>query len=113
MTLNFFFALPFSQFQNSITEISNDFVCLFVLRLKVPVNIFFSHVGTEPLLPGYYQYFSGVKCLAQGHNTAEVGFEPRPLAPESDALLLRHSLPQSVMRIANSTITKFQKCTSS
>ena len=22
------------------------------------------------------QYFRGVKCLAQGHNTAEVGFEP-------------------------------------
>ena len=22
------------------------------------------------------QYFQGVKCLAQGHNTAEVGFEP-------------------------------------
>ena len=24
-----------------------------------------------------YQYFRGVKCLAQGHNTAAVGFEPR------------------------------------
>ena len=23
------------------------------------------------------QYFRGVKCLAQGHNTAEVGLEPR------------------------------------
>ena len=23
------------------------------------------------------QYFRGVKCLAQGHNTAEVGFEPQ------------------------------------
>ena len=31
------------------------------------------------------QYFRGVKCLAQGHNTAAVGFEPRPLAP------VRHS----------------------
>ena len=31
---------------------------------------FFSHVGT---LPGYYQYFRDVKCLGQGHNTAEVG----------------------------------------
>ena len=31
MTLNvFFFALPFCQPQNSIMEISNDFVCLFV-----------------------------------------------------------------------------------
>ena len=23
----------------------------------------FSHVGTEPLLPVYYQYFSGNKCI--------------------------------------------------
>ena len=23
---------------------------------------FFSHVGTEPILPGYYQYFLGSKC---------------------------------------------------
>ena len=27
-------------------------LCLFVLRLNVPVNNFFSHVGTEPPLPG-------------------------------------------------------------
>ena len=32
--------------------------------------------ASEPPLPGYYQYFRGVKCHAQGHNTAEVGFEP-------------------------------------
>ena len=50
------------------------FACLFVLRC---------HVGTESLLPEYYQYFQGVKCLAQGHNTAEVGIEPL-----SDALPL-------------------------
>ena len=37
--------------------------CLFVLRFNVPV----SHVGREPPLPGYYQSFRGVKCLAQGH----------------------------------------------
>ena len=49
------------------------FVCVEALR---PSQQFFSHVVTEPLLPGYYQYFLGVKCLAQGHNTAEVGFEP-------------------------------------
>ena len=76
MTLNVF-ALQFSQSQNSITEIRNEFVCLFVLRLNVTVNnSVFGHVGTEPLLPAYYQYFLGVKCLAQGHTTAEVGFEP-------------------------------------
>ena len=43
----------------------------------------FSHEGTEPTLPGYYQYFRGVKCLAQGHNTAEVGFESLDLSLRS------------------------------
>ena len=34
-----------------------------------PSKQLFSHVGTEPSLPGYYQYFSGNKCVfAQGHN---------------------------------------------
>ena len=32
------------------------FVCVDALR---PSQQFFSHVGTEPPLPGYYQYFSG------------------------------------------------------
>ena len=44
------------------------------------------------MLPGYYQYFSGSTCkcvFAEGHNTAEVGIEPRPLAPESETLLTR------------------------
>ena len=27
-----------------------------------PGKQFFSHVGTEPPLPGYYQYFLGSKC---------------------------------------------------
>ena len=43
---------------------------------RCPLGYLFSHVGTELPLPGYYQYFRGVKCFAQGHNTAEVGFEP-------------------------------------
>ena len=46
-------------------------VCLFVVRLNVPVNNF-SFTASWVI----YQYFRGVKCLAQGHNTAEVGFEP-------------------------------------
>ena len=32
-------------------------------------------------------------CLAQGHNTVEVGIKPRPLAPESEALSLGHRAP--------------------
>ena len=47
----------------------------------------------ESLLPGYCQYFLGVKCLAQGHNTVEVGLEPGPLAPESDALPMSQLAP--------------------
>ena len=54
----------------------------------------FSHVGMEPPLPGYYQYFRGVKSLAQGHNRAEVGFEPPTPLSESEALPLNHHAPQ-------------------
>ena len=43
------------------------FVCVEALP---PSQQFFSHVGTEPPLPGYYQYFGGVKCLAQVQNMA-------------------------------------------
>ena len=32
----------------------------------------FSHVETAPPLPGYYQYFGGVKCLAQGQGRYKV-----------------------------------------
>ena len=49
-------------------------VCLFVL---MPQSTIFSHVGKEPPHPGYYQYFSGSKCVFdQVHNTAEVSIEP-------------------------------------
>ena len=58
------------------------FVCVEVQR---PSQQFFSHVGTEPLLPGYYRYFQGVKCLAQGHNMAEEGLEP-PTSRSANAL---------------------------
>ena len=43
--------------------------CLFEFRFDVPVNNF-------SVMLGWSQYFQGVKCLFQGHNTAEVGFEP-------------------------------------
>ena len=50
-----------------------SFVCV---DAYYPSLQLFSHAGEEPPLPRYYQYFRGVKCPAQGHNTAEVGFEP-------------------------------------
>ena len=34
-------------------------------------QLLFSHVRTEPPLPGYYQYFRGVKCFAQEHKTCD------------------------------------------
>ena len=38
--------------------------CLFVwVEALRPSQQFFSHVGTEPPLPGYYQYFWGGKCI--------------------------------------------------
>ena len=38
--------------------------CLFVwVEALHPSQQFFSHVGTEPPLPGYYQYFLGGKCI--------------------------------------------------
>ena len=66
-------------------------VCLFMLRLNIPVNNFSVMLGwSHHFLGLYYQYFRRIKCLAQGHNMAEIGLEPRPLAPESDALPLSH-----------------------
>ena len=39
-------------------------VCLFVWVEAIhPSQQFFSHVGMEPPLPGYYQYFLGGKCF--------------------------------------------------
>ena len=54
---------------------------LVVLRLNVPVNNFSVMSGRSHRFLG--NYFRGslshnnVKCLAQGHNTAAVGLEPR------------------------------------
>ena len=48
-----------------------------MLRLNVPVNNFSVMSGRSHRFLGINQYFRGVKCLAQGHNTAAVGLEPR------------------------------------
>ena len=54
---------------------------IFFLLSLTSQSTIFSHVGTEPPLPGYYRYFSGSKCVfAQGHNMVEVGIEP-PTSP--------------------------------
>ena len=51
-------------------------------------------------LPGYYQYFSGSKCVAQGHNTAEVGIETPTSHPESETLPLGHGAPLRICQWA-------------
>ena len=50
---------------------------LVVLRLKSQSTIFQSCRDGAIASWVINQYFRGVKCLAQGHNTAEVGLEPR------------------------------------
>ena len=53
-----------------------DYFVLFVLTLNS--QQFFSHVGTEPTLPGFNQYCRELMCLAQGHSpVTPVGIEPR------------------------------------
>ena len=50
------------------------------VKAQRPSKQFVSHVGTEPPLPGYYQYFSGCKCVfAQGHNPVEVTLAKKPM----------------------------------
>ena len=63
-------------------------ICLFVLRLNIKVNNFSVMSGRS-----YYQYLRGVECLAQGHNMAEVGFEPLTSCSEYDAVPLSHRTP--------------------
>ena len=56
------------------------------------------------------QYFRGVKCLAQGHNTAAVGLEPRTSRSESDTLRLTHRAPRQQEGLITMVICwKFEK----
>ena len=69
--------------------------CLIVsVEALRPSQQFFSHVGTEPSLPGYYQYFLGGKFNVSSsriqHGDSSEDRNPRPLASESDALPLGH-----------------------
>ena len=52
---------------------------LVVLRLNVPSQSTIFQSCRDGAIASWVinQYFRGVKCLAQGHNTAEVGLEPR------------------------------------
>ena len=54
---------------------------MFCLRVCQHQVVFpgYSRFAT-PKCPEYYQYFQGVKCLAQGHIMAVVGFEPERTA---------------------------------
>ena len=77
MTLNVF-ALPFSQSENSITEIINDFLCLFVCAEALTSQSIIFQLCRDGATASWVidQYFLGVECVAQGYNMAAVGFEP-------------------------------------
>ena len=70
-----------------------------------PGKQFFSHVGTEPPLPGYYQYFFGGGGMGVGKYTLlkdttwrlKWGSNPRPLDPESEVLTTRPPRPQKIL----------------
>ena len=56
-----------------ITFLINSSLFLFVwVEVLRPSQYFFSHVGTEPLLPGYYQYFLGGKCILLRQRLSDV-----------------------------------------
>ena len=56
----------------------NTFHFFLCIEAECPSQQFFSHVRTEPTLPGFNQYCRESMCLAQGHNTVPlVGIEPR------------------------------------
>ena len=57
------------MFSGDFQAIDQNVSCWLVdLIFNVPVKQLFSHVGTEPPLPGYNWYFRKKMCLAQGQN---------------------------------------------
>ena len=69
--INYQFLIEYKSLKRTV-HVGN--VCLFLLRLNVQVNNISVISGRN--LVEHYQYFRGLKCLTQEHNTAEVGFEP-------------------------------------
>ena len=65
------------------------FVCLFVLRFNLQVNNFSVMSGRSHR----FLLLSGSKVSSSNTQHGEVGFEPRDLAPESDAPPLSHRAP--------------------
>ena len=70
------------------------FVFVFIVVLR-PGKQFFSHVETEPPIPGYYQYFLGSKCLLlkETNTPTRPRIEPGSPDPKSDALTIRPVRP--------------------
>ena len=56
------FTTLYSNFSDAQGQITLEFVVGWLIDYLRPGKQFFSHVGTEPPLPGYYQYFLGSKC---------------------------------------------------
>ena len=71
--------------------------CLFVLRLNIQVNSISVMLRQSHRFLGITSTF--LKCLAQGHNTGEVGFEP-PFLPDLSLRTLAR-IYHSVQEIAS------------
>ena len=68
---SFEFTISQLSFVLSIQDLDKimNFVCFVWVGALRPSQHFFSHVGTEPLLPRYYQYFLGGKCILLNDTT--------------------------------------------
>ena len=69
----------------SVYRTIGPLVCLFRLRLSIPINSFTVILGW---LPGFNQYYAmGMKCVAHGHNTVSwMRIEPTTFDQGSEAL---------------------------
>ena len=67
--------LYFGCVLNAWNVLEKNHLFKYVEKLVDPSKQFFSHVGTEPPLPGYYQYFWGlnVPCSRTQHGLTRVG----------------------------------------
>ena len=68
-----FYHLIWESFQSKNGLYFPNFMFFVLIVVKRPGKQFFSHVETEPPIPGYYQYFLGSKCLLLKETTHRPG----------------------------------------
>ena len=78
--------VPYTLVEPNSFSLSGQYVSFL---LNVQVNNFFSHVGTEPPLPGYCQYFLA-ECGGMVVNASDSGSRGRGFEPHSGQTVLCH-----------------------